>query len=248
MTDRPRQLALDLPVEPRLGIEDFLVGVSNDEAYALIERWPDWPDQVLRLEGPEGSGKTHLASIWAARAAALTLRATDLTAERLPALSGRRAIVLEDADRGPCDEPAFFHLLNMMRASGGSLLVTARSAPEHWGLATPDLLSRLRLAPQARIGAPDDALLRAVIVKLFIDRQLVVDTAIVDYLILRIERSFAAAAAAVTALDRQSLGAGRRITRQLAATILAREDDEGADDGASNRAAPRAAIGDDSTR
>ncbi len=212
-----RQLALDLPAAPRYGIEDFLVGPSNEEAYALIESWPGWPDPVLLLIGPEGSGKTHLAAIWAERAHAWRIDASAMTAERVPELVSSGALVVEDVDRSLRDEAAFFHLLNQMRARSGSLVVTARSVPEQWGLRTADVLSRLRLAPVARLNAPDDALLKAVLVKLFLDRQLIVDTGVIDAVALHIPRAFADAQAVVAAIDRAALERGRRVTRTLAA-------------------------------
>ena len=220
MRDRPRQLAFDLPLAPRYGRDDFLVGPSNERACALVERWPDWPGPTLALTGPRGSGKSHLAAIWAARAGAATLDATSVTGTRVPDLVAAGALVVEDLDRGARDEPALFHLLNLAREHGCHLLLTGAAGVEGWGLGTPDLVSRLRLAPRATLSAPDDALLRAVLVKLFLDRQLVVDTTVVDYLALRIERSLERAGAVVAALDREALSRGRRITRPMAAELL----------------------------
>jgi chromosomal replication initiation ATPase DnaA len=217
---RARQLALDLPVEERRGVEDFLVSSCNEEAYAIIESWPQWPDPMLRLIGPEGSGKTHLAAIWATRAHAWTIPASQITHDRVPHLASAGALVIEDADQQPRDEAAMFHLVNLIRGRKGHLLITARTAPDSWGLATPDLLSRLRLSPAAEIGLPDDALLRAVLVKHFVDRQLVVDVGTVEALALRMERSFASARNVVERLDRLSLEHGRRITRALATSTL----------------------------
>lgn len=218
---RPRQLAFDLPVDSRHGVEDFLIGPSNEAAYGLVESWPNWPDAWLRLVGPEGAGKTHLAAIWAGRAHAWTVPIADVTEANVPHLVSGGALVVEDCDRGPRGEAALFHLMNAVKAKGGFLLLTARTAPDLWGVRVPDLLSRLRLAPHATIDPPDDALLRALLVKLFIDRQLVVDTGIIEALTLRMERSFAAARAIVDALDRLSLERGRRVTRALAGEVLA---------------------------
>jgi chromosomal replication initiation ATPase DnaA len=218
---RPRQLVFDLPVDSRHGVEDFLIGPSNEAAYGLVESWPNWPDAWLRLVGPEGAGKTHLAAIWAGRAHAWTVPVADVTDANVPHLVSGGALVVEDCDRGLRDEAALFHLMNAVKARGGFLLLTARTAPDRWGLRVPDLLSRLRLAPHATIDPPDDALLRALLVKLFIDRQLVVDTGIIEALTLRMERSFAAARAIVDALDRLSLERGRRVTRALAGEVLA---------------------------
>ena len=218
---RPRQLAFDLPLDSRHGVEDFLVGPSNEAAYGLIERWPAWPESWLRLTGAEGAGKTHLAAIWARAAHAWTLSASELTEAKVPHLVSGGALVVEDCDAGDLDEPALFHLMNAMKARGGSLLLTARRQPDLWGLRVPDLLSRLRLAPSATIEPPDDGLLRAVLVKLFIDRQLVVDTAVIDALALRMERSFAAARQVVDRLDKVALERGRRVTRPLVQEVLA---------------------------
>ena len=220
MADAPRQLAFDLPLDPRYGREDFLVSPSNERAYGLIERWPDWPDRVLHLTGPKGSGKSHLASIWATSAHAWTIDAFEVSGERVPHLVSNGALVVEDGDRGERDEAALFHLLNLSRERGAYLLLTGAAPVDAWGIRTPDLVSRLRLAPSVTLDPPDDALLKAVLVKLFVDRQLVVDTSVVDYVALRIERSLARAADIVKALDREALSRGRRITRAMAAEIL----------------------------
>ncbi len=212
------QLPLPFDHAPRYGLDDFMPSASNEAALMAVERWPGWPDRVLLLVGPEGAGKSHLARIWAARADADILSPLDLGGD-LDLLVRRNAVV-EDAERAGIPEPALFHLLNLVRERGLSLLVTARSAPTGWSLATADLVSRLRLAPIVEIAPPDDALMRAVLVKLFADRQLAVDAALVDWLALRIERSLDSARRAVAALDRAGLDAGRRITRTLAADLF----------------------------
>ncbi|MDP2621207.1 MAG: hypothetical protein Q8P46_13725 [Hyphomicrobiales bacterium] len=221
-----RQLTLDLAYRPALGREDFIVTPANAEAVALIDRWPDWPHPVLAMIGPEGSGKTHLAAVWCRRAEAVCVLADALTAAHLEALAGGGALAIEDADRG-FDEETLFHALNMARDEGGHLVLTGRSAPASWPVGLADLASRLRAAPVARLGAPDDLLLRAVLVKLFSDRQLAVDAAVLDYICARMERSLAAAASLVAALDKAALAEGRGITRRLAAEVLADRDREG---------------------
>lgn len=222
MPDAPKQLALDLPLEPRFGREDFLVSPSNERAYGQIERWPDWPDSILLLAGPRGSGKSHLAAIWAAEAHGWTIDAFEVAMERVPHLVSNGALVIEDIHSGEADEPALFHLLNLARERKAFVVLTSAVPVERLPIRTPDLESRLRLAPAVSLDPPDDALLRAVLVKLFVDRQLVVDTTVVDYLTLRIERSLAAAAEIVAALDREALSRGRRITRPMAAEIVGR--------------------------
>jgi chromosomal replication initiation ATPase DnaA len=218
----PRQLAFALPHAESFAREDFLGGTSNAAALRLIEQWPDWPDRVLALAGPEGAGKSHLAAIWAEiagarRVSARTLGEADLVAELATA-----ALVVEDAG-SEFDERALFHLINLVRQEEAYLLITARAAPATWGVALPDLSSRLRAIPVVALDPPDDALLRAVMVKLFADRQLAVDESLIAYLASRIERSFAGARAAVDGLDREALRQQRPVTRALAAELMARE-------------------------
>jgi chromosomal replication initiation ATPase DnaA len=221
MRDAPKQLAFDLPLDPRYGREDFLVSPSNDAAYGLIERWPDWSDTTLLLRGParqrqEPSG-LHLGhsrqSLDRARGGE-SLQMRCLTSS--PTAPGDRGC----RRWGSRDEAALFHLLNVARERKASVLITCQAAPDRWGLQTADLLSRLRLAPSVALEAPDDALLKAVLVKLFVDRQLVVDTSVVDYIALRIERSLGRAADIVAALDREALSRGRRISRPMTAALL----------------------------
>lgn len=221
MAEAPKQLAFDLPLDARYGREDFLVSPSNERAYALIEKWPDWPDPIVFLHGAEGSGKSHLASIWATAAHAWVTDGFGIAAASIPHLVSMGALLVEDVDRiEGSDEPALFHLLNLARERRAFVLLTSRAPVEALPLRTPDLLSRLRLAPGVALDPPDDALLKAVLVKLFVDRQLVVDTSIVDYLARRIERSLGAAAAAVARLDNEALSRGRRITRPMAAAVV----------------------------
>jgi chromosomal replication initiation ATPase DnaA len=217
------QLVLDFALEPRFGREDFLAAPSNEAALAVIETWPRWPDRVQLLVGPEGAGKSHLGAIWANQAGARSIAATALDRVDMPGLVDRGAVLVEDGDRIDwAGEAALFHLANLVRESGAFLLLTARRRPDHWGLRTADLLSRLRSAPAAEIGQPDDALVRAVLVKLVADRQIAVEADVVDYVARRIERSPAAARAVVAALDRESLVLGRRVTKAIAGDLLRR--------------------------
>lgn len=217
---RPRQIPLTLPAEPRFGREDFLVSPSNERAWDMIEAWPQWPAPVIILSGPEGAGKSHLAAIWARRSGAAVIRARDIALDCLDALGHRPAVLIEDAGAGQVPERELFHLINIMKASQGSMLMTARAAPGHWALTLPDLLSRLRVAPVVEIAAPDDALVRAVLVKLFLDRQLTVDTSVIEYVAMRIERSLGAARTIVDLIDREALSQGRSITRPTVAGIM----------------------------
>ncbi len=216
----PHQLALALDHAESFAREDFLSGPCNAAALALIDRWPNWPGQTVALAGPEGAGKSHLAAIWAAAAGARFLAARSLAAALLPAALTTGALVVEDIAAGQFDERALFHLLNLAREERAFVLLTARTAPAGWKPAIPDLASRLRALPIAALTAPDDVLLRGVLVKLFADRQLAVDESLVSFLTKRIERSIAAARAVVAELDREAMRQRRPLTRALAAEIL----------------------------
>lgn len=216
----PRQLALALDHTENLTREDFLVGPPNESALAMIESWPDWPGRVIALIGPGGSGKSHLASIWAAQSGARFLSARALPETHLPAALATGALVVEDIVDDGLDERALFHLLNLARQDEAWLLLTARTPPTQWTIALADLASRLRAVPSLALTPPDDALLRAVIVKLFADRQLAVDESLIGYLVSRIERSFAAARAVVALLDQEALRRKRPVNRALAAELL----------------------------
>jgi chromosomal replication initiation ATPase DnaA len=216
----PRQLVLALDHAESFAREDFLAGPSNAAALALIERWPDWPDRVMALIGPEGAGKTHLASIWAQAAGARVLAAKLLPDIDLPAALATGALVVEDIEAAGLDERALFHLLNFAREEAAFLLITARAAPGGFPVSIRDLASRLRAVPTVALTPPDDALLRSLIVKLAADRQLSIDEALVNYLANRIERSFAAARAAVTRLDEEAMRQHRPVTRALAAELF----------------------------
>lgn len=216
-----RQLPLDLPIHERRGREDWIVSAANRAATELIDRWPDWPSDVVLVVGPIGSGKSHLAHLFAQRAGATVVAAADLAALDPLRLAAAGPVVVEDAGAG-VDETAMFHLLNATRQAGVSLLVTATTPIGEWRLVLPDLVSRLRAATPVALDEPDDALLEAVIAKLFADRQTVVDPAVVAYVARRMERSFVVAHDLVAALDREALAAKAPIGRAVAARVLAR--------------------------
>ena len=219
----PEQLVLDLPARPALGRADFFVSPANALALAQVESWPAWPSGRLAVAGPHGAGKTHLVHVWAARSGARIVAAADAAGLDLARMPGGAAVAVEDADRIGGDaaaEEALFHLCNHLAAGGGSLMVSGREAPARWPLALPDLASRLEAAPVARLEAPDDALLAAVLVKLFADRQIAVGPDLVQYLLTRIDRSFASAEAVVADLDRAGLARHRPITARLAGDVL----------------------------
>jgi chromosomal replication initiation ATPase DnaA len=216
----PRQLSLALGHRESFDRADFLCGHCNETALALVENWTGWPARALALTGPQGSGKSHLAAVWADMAGARVIAGHALDAASVPQALATGALAMEDADRHALDEAALFHLLNLAREQAAYVLITARRPPATWPTRLPDLASRLRALPVATLEAPDDALLAAVLVKLFADRQLTVDERLIDFLVHRIERSFAAAQAAVAELDSEAMRLKRPVNRTLAAEIM----------------------------
>jgi chromosomal replication initiation ATPase DnaA len=216
----PRQLVLALDHAVSFAREDFLGGPSNASALTLIERWPDWPDRIMALVGPEGAGKSHLAAIWAETTGARVLAAKLLPETDLPSAFATGALVVEDLDPIDLDERALFHLINLAKEERAYVLLTSRLAPAGFPVAIRDLASRLRAVPAVALAPPDDDLLRLLIVKLAADRQIHVDEPLVNYLANRIERSFAAAHAAVVRLDEEAMRQHRPVTRALAAELF----------------------------
>jgi chromosomal replication initiation ATPase DnaA len=216
----PRQLTFRWPHSPSFAREDFVPAPSNRDALRAIDLWPNWPGRMLTLVGPEGAGKSHLGAIWASAAGAITLSGEGLDEQTAAACARAHALLIEDADRAKLAEALFFHLINAALQNSAWLLLTCRTAPDTWGLNTPDLLSRLRLAPVVRLAAPDVELTEAALSKLFSDHQLQVEPNVIAYIALRIERSLGAARELVATLDNEALTQGRRVTRAMASDAL----------------------------
>lgn len=226
MTKPPRQLPLTLPARTAVGRKDFFVAPGNALALAAVDDWRNWPGGKLALIGPEGAGKTHLAHVWAEDAGATVFAGARLGEIDAAALPPGSHVAIDDADRvAPGDEAALLHLHNHVLQNGGRLLLTARSAPKRWPIALPDLASRLQACATAALNPPDEALLAAVLVKLFDDRQLRVSPALISYLVNRMERSLSMAGRLVDRLDRHALARGRAINRALAAEVLDNPED-----------------------
>ena len=217
-----QQLTFDLPAGARLTRADFCVTPANALALTAVDAWQTWPNNKMLVVGPEGAGKSHLAQIWAKDAKAVLMPATQLAAADISALATQPAVGIEDAETlagDPAAEAALFHLHNLL-ATSGSLLVTAKTPPRDWGLTLPDLASRMQATALICLDPPDDALLTAVLAKLFADRQLAISTNLIPYLVVRMDRSIAAARCLVDALDARALSQHRPITRALAGEML----------------------------
>lgn len=217
-----QQLSFDLPVVPALGRDDFMIAPSNGMAVAMIENTQSWMNGKLVLCGPSGAGKTHLAHVWAGTHNGKVLSAIDLTDTDIPTLA-TTPLVIEDLPTiatSDAAQTALFHLHNLMQSTQQPLLMTGTGTPNYWGMSLADLQSRIDAAGVAKLDAPDDTLLGAVIAKQFADRQLMPRADVIPYLVLRIDRSFSAARDVVAALDARSLATRKPVTRALAAQVL----------------------------
>lgn len=219
----PQQLSFDLPAKPAVGRDDFFVSPGNAVAVATIEAAQPWPGGKLVLCGPAGSGKTHLVHVWAAQSGAAVVSARDLAGADIPTLA-KAPVAIEDVPRIATDlaaQNALFHLHNLVLAEGHALLLSGRSGPGHWGLSLADLQSRMQGAHMVTLAAPDDALLAAVLAKLFNDRQITPKADVIPYLVAHIHRSFEAAASMVERLDSAALAERRTVSRPLAIRLIA---------------------------
>lgn len=217
------QFSFALPLTTAYRAEDFALSHSNRAAHARVTAWPQWEQPVLVLQGPAASGKTHLAHIWAVISGARCMEASQLTRAAAEAIiaagEAARPWVVENLPQ-LAEEQALFHLLNAVREQGGALLLTTPEPPAQMAITLPDLRSRLCAAPLATLDTPDDAVLTAVIQKQFADRQLRVSEDVVRYLLLRMDRSFAAARHWVERIDATALAEQRKVTTALVRGLL----------------------------
>ncbi|ETW13329.1 hypothetical protein ATO8_08956 [Roseivivax marinus] len=231
--ERARQIPLELPVRPARGRGDFFVAEANAMAVGGIDTWRTWPGSKFAIVGPEASGKTHLAHVWARDSGARIVPATDLAGAEIPDLCDA-PVCVEDVDAiagEATGEAALFHLHNLVLSEGHALLLTAAAPPAQLGIALPDLASRLMGTPFARLGPPDDILLTAVLAKLFADRQIVPAPSLIPYLVPRMGRSFGMAQRLVAEIDRTSLARARPVSLRIARECLARLEAEDDDNG-----------------
>jgi chromosomal replication initiation ATPase DnaA len=226
-----RQIPLPLTHVPnRYERSDLLVGPSNSAALAMIDRWPDWPDRMLFVSGPAGSGKSHLGAIWHRACGAGQADGRMLSVDAVPGLFKCDALILDAVDRAT-DEPALFHLINYAGEAGASLLLLSRKPPETLEFKRADLMSRLSAMARVALLQPDEAELAQLLAKGLSDRQLgPVPGEVVRFLAERIERSYAAIARTVQALDEASLGKPKGLS-----LVSAREALKGLGEGDVNR-------------
>jgi chromosomal replication initiation ATPase DnaA len=216
------QFTLELLHQTASGRDDIITSPANETALAMIDAWPKWPGSIAVLAGPVGSGKTHIASVWAQMADAIKADATSFSHkdELLSSVSNGGNILIEDMTEKVEDETGLFHLLNAVKEAGSYCLITSRTWPKEWQIQLPDLKSRLLAAQLVELSEPDDLLIKQVMAKLFADRQLQVEQHVIDYCVLRMERSLESAARLVNEIDAEALSRQSLITRATAAAAL----------------------------
>lgn len=198
------QIPLSFPVTESYRADDFMPAECNKEALNWIERFPDWPYPAVIIYGEKGCGKTHLLSLWQEKA-------------------GLKHIAIDDVDQffgNPEAEEELFHQFNLAKEDLTYILLSMTNKVNVQPIKLPDLASRLRAAPQIEIHAPDDNVLQGVLVKMLHDRQLKVEPGVVNYIVPRIERSFASARDLIAQIDKSSLAEKRSVTVPLVREIL----------------------------
>ncbi len=218
MADR-QQLILNLQHRPAFGRDDFMVTECNQEALSFIELWPNWPGPLVWLCGPPGCGKSHLAAVWQEQSGANQLDQSQIISDSI-GITRDFCCFFIDLLEGIENERSWLSFYNAVTEQGGSILVTSLFPPATWNFLIPDLGSRLRAAPVIKIAKADDELLEAVLIKLFIDRQLHVQPEVISYLLRRMDRSLAAAREIVELLDNAALAEKRMITVPLARSVI----------------------------
>lgn len=216
MTGKPEQLPFDLGHRAAFAREDFFVSDCNAAAIAWLDKYPAWPAPLLVMHGPAASGKTHLLHVWQKETHAAVYDAAHVDAA--PA-----CVIVDDIDRLIGDsarEEALLHLYNLQKERGGHILSAAATPPSQWTFRLRDLESRVRAAPAVAIGAPDDQLMAIVLTKLFSDRQIFVSQEVVNFIVPRLTRTFAAMRDIVTAVDRKAMVEKRAVTIPLIKDLI----------------------------
>ncbi len=173
------QIALPLDLRGQSDPDRIVIGNANVAVYEALADPNAWPFRTAVLTGPPRSGKSLLGK-WA---------------------GGQGVQVIDGADS--VEETRLFHSWNATQESGEPLLLISDKQP--WEIALPDLRSRLGGSLQLEIAAPDDEMVAQLLEIMSLQRGLTLADGAAQYLVSRIERSFAGIENLVQAIDRLSL-------------------------------------------
>ena len=215
------QLLFDLKKKKIYEKDDFLVSDSNKEAYQLINRWPNWSSRKIIIFGDSGTGKTHLSRIWQKKTSAIILNLNKFKKIRFDNFFLKKNIFIIENISSFFDkikkkdkdnlEKNLLHFYNLIEEKKGYLILTALNSPKFWKINLPDLKSRILSSIIVKINKPNDELLSSVLVKLFLDKQILIDKKIIKFIVYRSERSFTNLQNIVNKIDKQSLITKKKI-------------------------------------
>ena len=206
-----QQLILDLRSIPSMGRNDYFVSDVNKEAVTWLDDWPNWTTFGFIVCGPLGSGKSHLAQVLKTLSHGCIIEAKDVSDQNIDQLSEKKCLIIENIELFT-SETLLFHLYNMLLENKNNLMITSKLTMSQISFELPDLKSRLLSMPQVNIGFPDDRLLKNLLIKQFLDKGILVEMDVIDYLIKRIDRSFEAISKLVSKIDFKSLEKAKKIT------------------------------------
>ena len=224
------QLSFNLKKEKIYEKDDFLVSKSNKEAYKLINKWPDWESRKIIIFGDSGTGKTHLSKIWQKKTSAIILNLNKFKKIKFDNffLKKKKFIIenisnffdkIKKKDKENL-EKNLLHFYNLIDEKRGYVVLTASIAPKFWGINLPDLKSRILSSTTVNIKKPDDELLSSVLVKLFIDKQILIDKKIIKFIVYRSERSFTSLQSLVNKIDELSLIKKKKINLNFVKKLI----------------------------
>ena len=199
--------------------ENFFVSASNLEAFEILNNWPKWIKKFINLYGEKYSGKSHLAKIFELKSTCLNISEKNFTEEILIKFKTKQSLIIEDYQNN-ISENLLYSLINIVEQENKYLLITSEKPINEFNYKLNDLVSRLNNFLYIKLGAPDDELIYALIVKNFSDRQITIDKKLIDYIIKRIDRSYESIFIFISKVDQLSLQKGKPINLEVIKKVL----------------------------
>ena len=199
--------------------ENFFVSNSNLEAFEILNNWPKWIKKFINLYGEKYSGKSHLAKIFELKSTCLNISEKNFTEEILIKFKTKQSLIIEDYQNN-ISENLLYSLINIVEQENKYLLITSEKPINEFNYKLNDLVSRLNNFLYIKLGAPDDELIYALIVKNFSDRQITIDKKLIDYIIKRIDRSYESIFIFISKVDQLSLQKGKPINLEVVNKVL----------------------------